>query len=56
MLDETIEVLTEQMIKDNFINHGNKEEKFIISKQDLYEFCIKLVKVIEGVYQDESKK
>ncbi len=56
MLDETIEVLTEQMIKDHFANQGNKEEKFIISKQDLYEFCIKLVKVIEGVYRDEGKK
>lgn len=55
MLDETLQVLTEQMIKNNFTNKGNKEEKFIMTKQELYEFCIKLIKVIEEVY-DESKK
>lgn len=54
MLDEALEVLTEQMIKDNFENKGNVEEKFIITKQELYKFCIKLIKVVEEVY-GESK-
>lgn len=46
--DDIIQELTEQMIKNNFENRGAKE-KYIITKQDLYEFSIKLIKVIKGI-------
>ena len=46
MLDETIEELTKQMIKDKF---ENEEEKYIITKTELYLFCIKLIKTIREV-------
>ena len=46
MLDETIKELTKQMIKNKF---ENKEERYIITKTELYNFCIKLVKVIREV-------
>lgn len=48
MLSDTIQALTEQMIKNNFKNRGT-EEKYIITKQQLYEFSIKLIKVIKEI-------
>ena len=50
--DDVINILTEQMIKDNFQNKITGQDKFIITKQDLYEFSIKLVKTIRGVYSE----
>ena len=50
--DDVINILTEQMIKDNFQNKMTGQDKFIITKQDLYEFSIKLVKTIRGVYSE----
>ena len=50
--DDVINILTEQMIKDNFQNKMTGQNKFIITKQDLYEFSIKLIKVVRGVYDD----
>lgn len=49
ILENTIEILTEQMIKNNFQNRGVKGDKYIISKQDLYKFSIKLIKVVKEV-------
>lgn len=46
--DDIIQELTEQMIKNNFKNRGN-EEKYIITKQKLYEFSIKLIKLIKEI-------
>ena len=50
--DDVINILTEQMIKDNFQNKMTGQNKFIITIQDLYEFSIKLIKVVRGVYDE----
>lgn len=50
MLEETLQVLTEQMIKNNFQNKINDEKKYIITKQELYEFSIKLIKLVKEIY------
>lgn len=55
ILDETLEVLMLQMIKENFENKNLSEEKYIITKQELYEFSIKLIKLVKGVYNEEEK-
>lgn len=47
VLNDTLQLLTEQMIRDNFKNKGSKEDKYIITKQELYNFSIKLIKVIK---------
>lgn len=47
ILEATIEILTKQMIKDNFQNKGAKEEKYILTKQELYEFSIRLIKLVK---------
>lgn len=49
ILDDTLEVLMLQMIKENFENKNLSEEKFIITKQELYEFSIKLIKLVKEV-------
>ena len=49
MLDEVIEELTRMMIKDNFEN-GSTNIK--MTKTELFQFCIKLVKVVERAYGD----
>lgn len=52
MLEETIELLTKQMLEDIFkAKKENKTEKITMTKTDLYKFCIKLVKLI---YQVEN--
>ncbi len=52
MLDDTIETLTEQLIEENFKNKGKEIDKYVISKEDLYKFCIKLIKVVKGIYEE----
>lgn len=52
ILDDTLEVLMLQMIKNNFKNKNINEEKFVITKQELYEFSIKLIKLVKEVYDD----
>ena len=50
MLDDTIEILTKQMLEDLFNQkENNKIEMVKMSKTDLYKFCIKLVKLIQSV-------
>lgn len=43
ILEDTLDILTEQMIKDYFKSKAIGEEKYIITKQDLYDFSMKLV-------------
>ncbi len=48
MLDDAIDLLTEQMIKDTFEDKkNNKEVIYHLTKADLYSFCIKLIKTIK---------
>lgn len=55
MLDETIELLTEQMLKDTFkAKAENKQQLITMNKVDLYRFCIKLVKLIRNVENMEG--
>ena len=50
MLDDTIELLTKQMLEDLFNQkQNNKNEMVKMGKTDLYKFCIKLVKLIQSV-------
>ena len=57
MLDEAIELLTKQMIKETFENKdGNKETILVMSKVELYKFCIKLVKLIKRINEMEKIK
>ncbi len=53
VLDSVIIVLTEYMIKDSFKSKGKKEKKYIVSTQQLYSICIKLIKDIKKVYIDD---
>lgn len=55
ILDDTIELLTKQMLEDVFKDKKeNKKELIIMSKADLYKFCIKLVKLIQRVEKMED--
>lgn len=50
MLEEAIELLTKQMIYENFEAKKDNEEAIIkMTKTELYQFCIKLVKLIKKV-------
>ena len=50
MLDETIDLLTRQMLENVFNDKKNKQKQMItMSKADLYKFCIKLVKLIQRI-------
>ncbi len=52
MLDETIELLTEQMIESDFEDKkDNNITEIKITKTQLYQFCIRLVKLIREVEQ-----
>lgn len=54
-LDDTIELLTKQMLEDVFKDKKENKEKLItISKADLYKFCIRLVKLIQQVENMED--
>ena len=52
ILDDTLELLMIQMLKENFENKNMRDEKYIITKQELYEFSIKLIKQIKDVYNE----
>lgn len=55
-LDDTIELLTKQMLEDVFKDKNeNKQELITMSKVDLYKFCIKLIKLIQQVERMEDK-
>ena len=54
MIDEIIDSLIIQMIKDRFSNKKIKEEKFIITKQELYNFMIKFLKIVKEVYDNNK--
>ncbi len=50
MLDDTIEILTNQMIEEHFkVKQENKEVIIKMRMVDLYRFCIKLIKLIKEV-------
>lgn len=54
-LDDTIELLTKQMLEDVFKEKKeNKQELIKMSKTDLYKFCIKLVKLIQQIENMEE--
>ena len=43
------DIVIEELIKLKIKEHFKKENKFYkLSKEDLIDFCIKLIKVIEG--------
>lgn len=54
ILDDTLDLLMIKMIKDKFENKNKNEEKFILTKQELYEFSIKLIKLVKEVYYDNG--
>lgn len=55
VLDDTIELLTKQMLEDVFKDKKENKEKLItMSKTDLYKFCIKLVKLIQQIEKMED--
>ena len=54
-LEDTIELLTKQMLEDVFKDKKeNKQELITMSKTDLYKFCIRLVKLIQQVENMEE--
>ena len=52
ILDDALEILMLQMIKEKFENKNQNEDKYIITKQELYEFAIKLIKLVKEVYDE----
>ena len=52
ILDDTLELLMIQMLKENFENKNMRDEQYIITKQELYEFAIKLIKLVKEVYDE----
>ena len=53
MLDDVVEILTKQMIEEHFNNVD--KQKYVITKQELYKFCIKLIKLINDYVDIEGK-
>lgn len=50
MLNDAIEILTKQMLKDTYQDKKcNKDTKIVMTKVEFYNFCIKLIKVIKEV-------
>lgn len=48
MIEETIDILTNQMIKNKFKSNKNDDNQTIVmTKFDLYKFSIKLLKLIK---------
>ena len=45
MLDDAIEIITKMMIEEHLKIKSSK--KYVITKTDLYKFCIKLLKTIK---------
>lgn len=55
MLEDTIDLLTRQMLEDVFKDKKeNKKQMITMSKADLYKFCIKLVKLIQQIENMED--
>ena len=55
ILDETIELLTRQMIEDVFNDkRNNNVQKIIMTKADLYKFCINLIKLLKRIEELED--
>ena len=55
MEDEAIEILTEMMIKDAFEDKKcNKTTKTMLTKTELYKFCIKLLKLVKIEKESEE--
>ena len=53
MIAEAIEILTKMLIEESFKNKGKDEEtKVVMTKVELYQFCIKLLKLIEREMED----
>lgn len=50
MLDDTIEELTKMMIKDKF---ENSDTYIKMTRTQLFQFCIKLIKVVRNVYVEK---
>lgn len=56
ILDDSVEILTKKMLEEVFKDKKeNKKEMIIMSKADLYKFCIKLVKLIQRIENMEEK-
>lgn len=51
MLEDTLEELTRQLIEERF-KGSDIDKKYVITKEELYSFCIKLIKVIMEVYNE----
>ena len=52
MLDDSIEILTKQMLESVFKDKKNNHKTVIkMTKLELYQFCIRLVKLIKEVEQ-----
>lgn len=55
MLEDSIEILTKQMIEEIFKSkEENKEIVIKMTKTDLYKFCIKLIKLIKEIEEAED--
>ena len=54
ILDDTVELITRQMLKDVFVD-GKKDELVTMKKSDLYKLCIKLVKLIQQIEKGVEK-
>lgn len=56
MEDEAIEILTEMMIKDAFEDKKcNKITKTMLTKTELYKFCIKLLEIVKKEKENDYK-
>lgn len=57
MLNDVIEILTKQMLKDTYQDRkNNKDTKIVMTKAEFYNFCIKLIKVIKEVEEKENER
>lgn len=51
-IEEAIEILTRMKIEENINNKKiEKPKRYVITKEDLINFCIKLCKVVEREYR-----
>lgn len=56
MIEETIDILTNQMIRDKFKSNKNDDNQTIVmTKFDLYKFSIKLLKLIKQYENMEGR-
>lgn len=57
MLEDVIEILTKQMLKETFEDKkNNTNTKIVMTKVEFYNFCIKLIKVIKEVEEKENER